>query len=95
MKLIAVLVGLAVVVLVVVGYDLLMKLAKNEDKYVKKIQNDAWESYFKDKGGLEEVIKSYEAAIEKEGDKLVEAIKTKINETDESNSKQSKKTKSK
>jgi hypothetical protein len=36
MKLIAVLIGLAVVVLVIVGYELLMKLAKNEDKPVNQ-----------------------------------------------------------
>lgn len=36
MKLIAVLIGLAVVVLVIVGYELLMKLAKNEDKSVNQ-----------------------------------------------------------
>ena len=36
MKLIAVLIGLAVVVLVIVGYELLMKLAKNEDNPVNQ-----------------------------------------------------------
>lgn len=99
MKLIAVLIGLAVVVLVIVGYDLLMKLAKNEDKYVKKIQNDAWESYFKDKGGLEEVMKATEAHLHEQEKQRIEAIKRKIYEPNESDSTESKpkttKTKSK
>ncbi len=76
MKLIAVLVGLAVVVLVVVGYDLLMKLAKKQSKQVIK--------------DLEGFVDDYHLNQE-----TMSNIKTKINETDESNSKQSKKTKSK
>jgi hypothetical protein len=39
MKLVGVVVGLAVVVLVVVGYELLMKLAKKENESKPKKQN--------------------------------------------------------
>lgn len=85
MKLIAVVITLAVVVLVIVGYELLMKLAKNEDKYVKKIQKDTWEEYFKDKGGLDEVVKAAEDHLEKKQKQLVEAIKTKLNDEEEVN----------
>jgi hypothetical protein len=48
MKLIAVLIGLAVVVLVIVGYELLMKLAKNEDKPVNQVFKAA-EAFYKNK----------------------------------------------
>ena len=92
MKLIAVLVGLAVVVLVVVGYDLLMKLAKKQSKQVE--EKYPWSRDNKDKS-MHEIIAEVQRQIFEQEDQLVESIKTKINEPNESNSKQSKKTKSK
>lgn len=92
MKLIAVLVGLAVVVLVIVGYELLMKLAKKQSKQVE--EKYPWSRDNKDKS-MHEIIAEVQRQIFEQEDQLIESIKTKINETDESNSKQSKKTKSK
>jgi len=48
MKLIAVLVGLAVVVLVVVGYELLMKLAKKQNKQILKDLDGLVDDYYVD-----------------------------------------------
>lgn len=92
MKLIAVLVGLAVVVLVVVGYELLMKLAKKQSKQVE--EKYPWSRDNKDKS-MHEIIAEVQRQIFEQEDQLVESIKTKINEPNESNFKQSKKTKSK
>ena len=92
MKIIGVMVGLGVVVLVVVGYDLLMKLAKKQSKQVE--EKYPWSRDNKDKS-MHEIIAEVQRQIFEQEDQLVESIKTKINEPNESNSKQSKKTKSK
>lgn len=76
MKLIAVLIALAVVVLVVGGYELLMKLAKNETKPVNQ-----------------DIVNTVNKALQEQEKQLVEKIKTKINDSNETKSKS--KTKSK
>jgi Sec-independent protein translocase protein TatA len=79
MKLIAILISIAVVVLVVVGYDLLMKAAKRKQtKHIDELNtslNDFWQEQ-----------KMYE--------NLQHQIIEKKNESESTNSKQSKKTKS-
>jgi hypothetical protein len=79
MKLIAVLISMAVVILVVVGYDLLMKMARKENE----------------KALPDEVVKATETYLAKQNKQVVESIKTKINETESTNSDQSKKSKTK
>lgn len=74
MNLIAVLISMAVVILVVVGYDLLMKMAKKENE----------------KALPDEVVKTTEAYLAKQNKQVVETIKTKINETEPTKSKKSK-----
>jgi len=74
MKLIAILISMAVVILVVVGYDLLMKMAKKENE----------------KALPDEVVKATEAYLAKQNKQVVETIKTKINETEPTKSKKSK-----
>jgi hypothetical protein len=74
MNLIAVLISMAVVILVVVGYDLLMKMAKKENE----------------KALPDEVVKATEAYLAKQNKQVVETIKTKINETEPTKSKKSK-----
>jgi Sec-independent protein translocase protein TatA len=76
MRIIAILILLAVVVLVVVGYDLLMKAA------IKKQKNSIKQ--------LKDTIDRYQEEIEE-----VSKLKAKINETEPTNSKQTKKSKSK
>jgi hypothetical protein len=74
MKLIAILISMAVVILVVVGYDLLMKMAKKENE----------------KALPDEVVKATEAYLAKQNKQVVETIKTKINETAPTKPKKSK-----
>lgn len=74
MKLIAIMISLAVVILVVVGYDLLMKMAKKENE----------------KALPDEIVKATEAYLAKQNKQVVETIKTKINETELTNSEQPK-----
>ena len=80
MKLIAVLISMAVVILVIVGYDLLMKAAKRKQKQsideLNQSMNDFWQEQ-----------KMYE--------NLQHQIIEKKTEPKSTNSKQSKKTKSK
>jgi hypothetical protein len=79
MKLIAVLISMAVVILVVVGYDLLMKMARKENE----------------KALPDEVVKATETYLAKQNKQVVESIKTKINEPKSTNSEPIKKSKSK
>jgi len=74
MKLIAILISIAVVVLVIVGYDLLMKMARKENE----------------KALPDEVVKATEAYLAKQNKQVVETIKTKINETELTKPKKSK-----
>lgn len=74
MKLIAILISMAVVILVVVGYDLLMKMARKENERALP----------------DEVVKATEAYLAKQNKQVVESIKTKINETEPTKSKKSK-----
>ena len=74
MNLIAVLISMAVVILVVVGYDLLMKMAKKENE----------------KALPDEIVKATEAYLAKQNKQVIETIKTKINETELTNSEQPK-----
>lgn len=74
MKLIAILISIAVVVLVIVGYDLLMKMARKENE----------------KALPDEVVKATEAYLAKQNKQVVETIKTKINETEPTKPKKSK-----
>jgi Tfp pilus assembly protein PilO len=67
MKLIAVLISIAVVIIVVVGYDFLMKMARKENE----------------KTLPDEVVKATEAYLAKQNKQVVETIKTKINEIEE------------
>jgi Sec-independent protein translocase protein TatA len=76
MKLIAIMILLAVVILVVVGYDLLMKAATRKTKNSINQMNDTIDNFQKE---IDEMSK----------------LKTKINETESTNLKQSKKSKSK
>jgi Tfp pilus assembly protein PilE len=74
MKLIAILISIAVVVLVIVSYDLLMKMARKENE----------------KALPDEVVKATEAYLAKQNKQVVETIKTKINETELTKPKKSK-----
>jgi hypothetical protein len=74
MKLIAILISIAVVILVIVGYDLLMKMARKENE----------------KALPDEVVKATEAYLAKQNKQVVETIKTKINETELTKPKKSK-----
>jgi cell division protein FtsL len=76
MKLIAIMIALAVVILVIVGYDLLMKAATRKTKNSINQMNDTIDNFQKE---IDEMSK----------------LKTKINETESTNLKQSKKSKSK
>jgi len=80
MKLIAIMISLAVVILVVVGYDLLMKAAKRKQKEHVNELNDSLHDFWQEQ-------KMYE--------NLQHQITEEKNETESTNSKQSKKTKSK
>jgi hypothetical protein len=53
MKLIAVLVSIAVVVLVVVGYDLLMKAAKKQTQKLPEDLHDAFDTYQKQQTSMD------------------------------------------
>jgi Tfp pilus assembly protein PilE len=74
MKLIAILISIAVVVLVIVSYDLLMKMARKENE----------------KALPDEVVKATEAYLAKQNKQVIETIKTKINETELTKPKKSK-----
>ena len=74
MKLIVIMISLAVVVLVVVGYDLLMKMARKENE----------------KALPDEIVKATEEYLAKQNKQVIETIKTKINETELTNSEQPK-----
>ena len=74
MKVIAILISIAVVVLVIVSYDLLMKMARKENE----------------KALPDEVVKATEAYLAKQNKQVVETIKTKINETELTKPKKSK-----
>jgi uncharacterized membrane protein YukC len=74
MKLIAILISIAVVVLVIVSYDLLMKMARKENE----------------KALPDEVVKATEAYLAKQNKQVIETIKTKINETEPTKPKKSK-----
>lgn len=74
MKLIVIMISLAVVVLVVVGYDLLMKMARKENE----------------KALPDEIVKATEEYLAKQNKQVIETIKTKINETELANSEQPK-----
>jgi Tfp pilus assembly protein PilE len=74
MKLIAILISIAVVVLVIVSYDLLLKIARKENE----------------KALPDEVVKATEAYLAKQNKQVVETIKTKINETEPTKPKKSK-----
>ena len=80
MKLIAVLILLAVVILVVVGYDLLMKAAKRKQKEHVDELNDSLHDFWQEQ-------KMYE--------NLQHQIIEKKNETESTNSEQSKKSRTK
>lgn len=80
MKLIAVLIGIGTIILVIALYEILKKLFEREEKNVKQLQNEAWEEYFKDKGGLKEVLKATEERLKEEEKEVVEELKNKIND---------------
>jgi hypothetical protein len=56
MKIIGVVVGLAVVVLVIVGYDLLMKLAKKQNDSIEELLKSKEQKNFSEE--LEELMQS-------------------------------------
>jgi Tfp pilus assembly protein PilE len=74
MKIIVIMISLAVVILVVVGYDLLMKMARKENE----------------KALPDEIVKATEEYLAKQNKQVIETIKTKINETELTNSEQPK-----
>ena len=55
MKLIAILISIAVVVLVVVGYDLLMKAAQKRNESLPKEMQDAFDKYHEQQNEMEDL----------------------------------------